>query len=441
MSNEEGGATPDPEEFKRFLEQFMAKKDGLDPEQLADFAGLARDPEQLAAMIKHLQDAIASTPGAGQTGVNWKLATEQAKAIARKDARPITDEQRKAINDAWNIGSLWLNQATSISELTTEPKLIGRELWVDEALPLFQALSSPIADRMSDALSRNLVENAPEELSGILGSASSLIKSAGGSMFAMQLGQALGQLSSEVLSAGDIGLPLFHEPRAALVVQNLAANLAELDVEQDQAYIYLVVRELAHARLFKHAKWLRDAIVTQITSYAGDLAIDNSRLADLAGELEGADLEALKSAIEKGAFIAAPNEEQQRALDAIETLLALVEGWVDVVTAEACKLLPKAAAMGEFVRRRRATGGPAEKTFGQLIGLELRPRRLREAAELWRVLGERLGSEKRDGLWAHPDLLPTAEDITNPAGLIERLTGGATGEDDIDRELRKLLGE
>ena len=441
MSNSEGGGTPDPEEFKRFLEQFMANKDGLDAEQLAEFAGLARDPEQLAALIKHLQDAIASTPAAQQTGVNWKVATEQAKAIARREARPIAEEQRKAVMDAWQIGSLWLNQATSVSELASEPKLIGRELWVDEALPLFQSLASPIADRMSDALSRNMVENAPEELSGILGSASGLIKSAGASMFAMQLGQALGQLSSEVLSAGDIGLPLFQEPRAALVVQNLANSLDELEVEQDQAYIYLVVRELAHARLFKHARWLREAIVAQISSYASDLAVDNSRLADLAGELEGSDLEALKSAIERGAFIAAPNEEQQRALDAIETLLALIEGWVETVTTEACRLLPKAGALSEFVRRRRATGGPAEKTFGQLIGLQLRPRKLREAAELWRLIGEKLGRDRRDALWNHPDLLPTAEDIANPAGLIDRLNNADSRDDEFDRELRDLLGE
>ena len=35
----------------------------------------------------------------------------------------------------------------------------------------------------------------------------------------------------------------------------------------------------------------------------------------------------------------------------------------------------------EAIRRRRATGGPAERTFATLVGLELRPRRLREAAD------------------------------------------------------------
>ncbi|MDE2386266.1 MAG: zinc-dependent metalloprotease [Actinomycetales bacterium] len=441
MSNNEGDFQPDPEEFKRFLEKFMSNRDGLDAEQLGEFAELARDPQQLAAIIQQLQEAINANPGGSETGVNWKLTIDQAKVVARKDARAISDEQRKSVADAAHIGGLWLDQATNMSALSSEPKLIGRELWIDEALPLFQALSAPVANRMSDALSKNLVDNAPEELSSILGSASGMIKSAGSAMFAMQLGQALGLLSSEVISGGDIGLPLFQEPRAALVAQNLAETLAELDVETDQAYIYLVVRELAHARLFKHAKWLRDAIVLQITAYASDLAIDNSRLADLAGELEGSDLESLKKAIEQGAFIAAPNDEQRRALESIENLLALIEGWVEVVTADACKLLPKSDALGEFVRRRRATGGPAEKTFGQLIGLELRPRRLREAAALWRSLGTQLGNDGRDSLWDHPDLLPRADEITNSDAIIARLQASAGGDDELDRELRNLLGE
>jgi hypothetical protein len=72
-------------------------------------------------------------------------------------------------------------------------------------------------------------------------------------------------------------------------------------------------------------------------------------------------------------------------------------------------------------RRRRATGGPAERTFATLVGLELRPRRLREATTLWQSLtdGAR-GIEGRDALWAHPDLLPTADDLDDPAVFVHR---------------------
>jgi uncharacterized protein (DUF2342 family) len=72
------------------------------------------------------------------------------------------------------------------------------------------------------------------------------------------------------------------------------------------------------------------------------------------------------------------------------------------------------------VRRRRAIGGPAERTFATLVGLEMRPRRLREAAALWEALREQQGTEGRDALWGHPDLLPTPDDLDDTAAFLRR---------------------
>ena len=446
MNDDQNGTNPsnglNPEDFEAFLRDFMSGQSGLDPAQLAAAAGLPNDPEALNQLIEQLRGALgAMNTTAGETGVNWELATTQAKAIAKSESLAILDSTRKAIADAVSIGSLWLNGATSISELTSEPKLLSRELWVADAVPLFQALAQPVADRMSEALSENMRLNAPEELNELLGNASGLMKSAGGALFAMQLGQALGKLSAEVLSGGDIGLPIFKDQRAAFVPQNLSTFVDGLDVEKDQAFIYLAVREMAHARLFKHSKWLRDSIVSQISNYAAGISIDNSRITELAEDFDPSNTDELRRALETGAFIAERTEEQNLALARIETLLALIEGWVDVVTEQATKLLPKAAAIAEAVRRRRATGGPAEQTFGTLIGLELRPRRLREAAAMWRTLDAALGSEKRDSLWDHPDLVPSSEDIDDPQRLIDKLSGLVSDNDSLDQELRDLLGE
>lgn len=110
-------------------------------------------------------------------------------------------------------------------------------------------------------------------------------------------------------------------------------------------------------------------------------------------------------------------------------MLALVEGWVDTVVNEVAEgRLPEAARLAEAVRRRRATGGPAERTFATLVGLELRPRRLREAGALWRALTEARGVEGRDAVWEHPDLMPTAEDLDDPESFVH----GKPGDVDLD---------
>ena len=128
--------------------------------------------------------------------------------------------------------------------------------------------------------------------------------------------------------------------------------------------------------------------------------------------------QSVQEALTGGLFAPQHTPEQEAALRRLETLLALVEGWVDaVVAAAAGDRMPGADALREASRRRRATGGPAEQTFATLVGLELRPRRLREAAALWWSVTEKHGVSGRDGLWSHPDLLPTRRRPRRPARL------------------------
>jgi len=117
----------------------------------------------------------------------------------------------------------------------------------------------------------------------------------------------------------------------------------------------------------------------------------------------------------EGIFTPEDTPQQKASLARLETALALIEGWVGhVVDTAAGDRLPAVAALGEAFRRRRAAGGPAEQTFAALVGLELRPRRLREAGALWAAVTEHRGVAGRDALWDHPDLLPTDEDFADP---------------------------
>jgi putative hydrolase len=424
-----------PEDFEALLRRFLAGEP-LDPEQIAKAAGLPVDPAALQQLLSKLTSAIV--PGETTEGLNWSLVETQAKQIAGANSRPVPESVGKAIDAAMATGSLWLDEVTEVASITSEPKLLSRELWVADSLGLFKDLATPVANRMSEALTENFKENLPEEFSGFMSQASGLMKSAGSVMFAMQMGQALGRMAEEVLSAGDIGLPIFKEPRPAFVAQNLAQLVDSLEEDSDQVYFYFVIRELAHARLFKQSKWLRDYTVNLITAYAREISIDNTRIIEMSENFDPADIGNIQKAFESGSLIAPRTPSQTIALERIETVLALIEGWVDCVTQAATTRLPRSAAIAEVVRRKRSAGGPAEKTFLTLIGLELRPRKLREAAAMWNEITNKVGIQKRDAIWSHPDLLPTDTDIQDPTALIAKLSNSAP-EDDMDQALRDLL--
>jgi len=427
------------DEFRDMLRDFLAGNTEIDPARLAGAAGLPNDPELVAQLIAQLQSALESSGD----GINWSLALEQAKGIATRSTVVSLPAERSALEQALHVASLWLDEVTSIAGLTSEPKLMSRQEWVTATMPVWTQLAEPVATSIADSLTAVLRENAPddEELDDMVQGASKMMRNIGGTLFAMQLGQVVGQLSSEVVSGGDIGIPLLDAEQAAVVPQNIVAFGAGLDIPADQVQLYLAVRELAHARLFRHAKWLRLQLLSAITESSRGTGVDLERLGDLATDLDPSNPEALREALKNGELIAPKTEEQLTALARLETTLALIEGWVDVVTAEATKRLPSSGAIAETVRRRRASGGPAESAFATLVGLELRPRRLREAAAMWQAVTDAVGDAARDALWSHPDLVPTGEDIDDPAGLVARLQAGAPEPDDVDQAIEDLLND
>lgn len=444
MAGDESDSSSDQspeEEFQELIRQlFGGGAGGIDPEQLSRLSGMNIDPAMMQAVMSQLQGAFA---GAGQGGIAWDMAERQALHIANQDGLGVTTGQRTDLDQAFSLATLWLSEATTISELPAPPQPLTRGGWVEATLPVWQQLAEPVATSIADALTAALSEQAPEDMQGLVQGAGRLMRTVGGSLFASQLGQVVGNLSKEVVSGGDVGIPLMPDGQAAILPQNFADFGRDLEVPDDQLALYVATRELAHARLFRHARWLRLHVISQVTDFARGVHVDTGALEDLASRFDPSEPEELRRALESGALLPERSEAQKAALARLENLLATIEGWVEVVTEDATSRLPSAPRIAEAVRRRRAVGGPAERALSTLVGLELRPRRMREAAAMWRAVTDAVGPAARDALWDYPDLMPQASDIDDPAALVARLEAHARGEepapDEMDDALARLL--
>lgn len=189
--------------------------------------------------------------------------------------------------------------------------------------------------------------------------------------------------------------------------------------------------------------WLANQLLSTVEAYARGMKIDIRGIEELAqgfDPMSMGDPSAMADLLNQGVFEPKSTPEQLAALERLETMLALIEGWVrTVVTAALGDRIPGTAALSETLRRRRATGGPAEQTFATLVGLELRPRKLAEAAVLWERLTTAVGVDARDKVWQHPDLLPEAADLDDPAAFIDRMLGGDTSG--IDSAIDQAIAE
>jgi putative hydrolase len=384
--------------------------------------GAMGDPAQFADALRQFADMLSWRGGP----VNWDLAKNVARhAIVAAGDPSVLDAQRREITEAVRLADLWLDEAAAFPSGVRKIEAWSRSEWLEATFPVWAKFCDPIAAKgveamsgMFNADSAQLGEDAPEELRqalgalgggagglGGLGGLAAMMRQIGGAMIGSQTGTAVGELAREVVGSSDIGLPLGAEGTAALLPAGVAEFGQGLSVDAGEVRIFLALREAAHQRLFAHVPWLRAYLLGAVEQYASGITVDVARLQEAMPEVDITNPEALRDALSgEGLFRPEDTPAQKAALSRLETALAR---------------LTHADALAEAIRRRRATGGPAERTFATLVGLELRPRRLREATTIWQGLTEARGIEGRDALWAHPDLLPVADDLENPDAFVE----------------------
>jgi putative hydrolase len=427
---------------------------GIDPEVAKMLQGMGIDRVDPAMLQMMTAQVRAMFSGDADEPFNVALATDTArKAVSAAGDRTVTAAQGAQVAQAAQVAGLWLDQVTSFEAPGISTHAWSRAEWVEATMPTWRSLVEPVAEGVGRAISgamrsqlEQLGEGAlPEGMlpagmdpKALLGQMEPMLARMSGSMFGLQVGQAVGALAQETVSGTEIGLPLVGDQAVALLPANVEVFAEGLEVDLEQVRLYLAVREAARVRLFADVPWLGPQLLAGVRDYARDITIDTERIESALQQVDPTDAEALQASLQDQLFRPDPSPAQRSALTRLETYLALVEGWVDVVTERATREhLPQTAALGEAVRRRRATGGPAEKVFSGLVGLELRPRRLRDAANLWAALEAKHGAAGRDAAWGHPDVAPTAADLDDPLGYVER--AGLPSGDDFDAALNQIL--
>ena len=408
-------------------------------------AGGGADPNQFAEALRQFADMLSYTGGP----VNWELAKNIARhTIAAKGDPSVLANERAAVTDALRLADLWLDDATAFPSGIKKIQAWSSSEWLEATFPVWSSLCEPIAAKAVDAMGSmaafdpsQIDADVPPEmramLSGMggLSALAPMMRQLGGAMLGSQIGTAVGDMAGDMASSTDIGLPLAPEGTAALLPAGVSAFGEGLSVDLNEVRLFLALREAAHHRLFGHVPWLRQHLLGAVEAYASGITVDMNRLRDALPDLDMSNPEeALREALSGEALFRPEDSPQQKAaLARLETALALVEGWVaTTVAAAADSRLDHAQGLAEAIRRRRASGGPAERTFATLVGLELRPRMLREAAALWADLTQARGVDGRDALWAHPDLLPTGEDLENPDAFLRGSTATELDISDLE---------
>ncbi len=419
----------------------MWKQMGIDP----------NNSSMMSMLQNQMQQFFSAQSPADRMGVSTDVAR---KTVAAESDPTVTAAQQREVDEAVRVAQMWVDPVTTLDAPTGSGLAWSRAEWVEATMPTWHRLVEPVADGVTAAMTgamdqqfgrlreEGLGDALPDlpgiDVGGLLGHLQPALRQLAGSVFSAQLGHGVGALAADLLSATEVGLPLLSSEDVALLPANIAAFTEGLGVDASEVRLYLAVREGARVRLFSQVPWLGPQLEAAVRDYARNIRIDTDAIEEQVRSMDLQNPGAIQEALQHKLFSPTPTAEQKAALGRLETSLALVEGWVDLVTDQATEgHLPDAAALGEALRRRRI-GGPAQKTFSGLVGLELSTRRLKDARNLWAALESSGGIELRDAPWEHPDIAPTGDDLDDPLGYVEKRRSAGT-TDDLDSALESLL--
>ena len=438
LMNQDSNRLPKPDEVKSLMQAFTSG--GLNS-------------------IDDMQRTVEQGP------INVQLATSIAlqQANSGDSITTVSAEQAQAIRLAMTEANLWLDSVTEFDPIGSEASVLTRAGWVEGTLDSWARFAAPVAQSMNEALaaviSQRLGDQFDGEIAGMFAGPvpipipegmkdpAQLMRLLGNTSFAMQLGHAAGDLSREVKGSFDQGIALLKNPAGGLIAQNALAYADSLEFDRSEVLTFLALIEAAHARLFAAVPWLMPRFEALIGKYARGIAIDLDAMEEQLRDVGSIDPESISGAMNLTKVGISDTPEQQEALESLETLLALVEGWVDCVTWKAGMAhIPHIEQLREMARRQRAVGGPAEQTFASLLGLQIRPKRMREACALWESIELSDGTDGRDAKWSHPDLLPTLpatdEQKADAQRAQEQDQSSSSGREiDWDAEFSNLLGD
>jgi len=417
-SGENGG--PDFEAMMRQMQEQMK----------AQFEQLGINPAGFVNPFTTLFSQVGQGASANEGVLSIATARETAKKFgSAQGLKPLGTKDLEVVKNAFEISEVWLNEATAFPAAPTDPTAASRLDWVNETMVGWHKTMEPLAAGLSDAISKLLDQaitaQAGESAEGAppIEMITMMLRSFIGTMIATQLGQSIGTLSTSVTGAHDVGLPLLDPARAIVIPENIELWAAELEIAKSEVFIYHALRESAVARLFANNPWLVSYIQSAVVEYGRGINIDIDAIQRQAQEAfekaqehmgdGAAQGDAMGFALDSGIFTPEESPAQKVALLKLETVLALIDGWTDEVSALAAgDRLPAIEQLRETLRRRRASAAPAQQLFSSMLGLQVSPKLTREASAFWKKIREVKSISERDQIWS--SLLPTADDLLDP---------------------------
>jgi putative hydrolase len=338
--------------------------------------------------------------------VNWRLAREIAESVAgpADPIDPWTDDQ---LRDLAATAQRLITAGTPLDALAGAEglRILDRRQWATANVEGLSYLAEPIAERLS-------------AMGGALGPE---LQPLGPALLGMQVGALVGLSSHRVLGQFDMVMTAGEPAPLTFIPENIAGLAMEHGLDPAQVQMWAALREVAFSAEMS-VPWTREHLLMLGHAHAEDFEPDHESIDEIQRLLQ--DPDAMRGLMDgEGGFDALQvpftSGETARSLGAF---VEFIEGYGDhIVERAGAPFLPDLSNIRVAAAQRRSQGAEGERAMYRALGLDPDPDTPAIGAAFCDDVARRWGEESLDRVWEGPEMLPTAEELTDPTGWAARV--------------------
>ncbi|MCA5893080.1 zinc-dependent metalloprotease [Isoptericola sp. NEAU-Y5] len=286
--------------------------------------------------------------------------------------------------------------------------VVDRATWARANMQSMRAMTDPVAAELG-------AQGSPTSAAARLAGAAEV-----GGLLALLSGRVLGQFDPYGQERG----------RLLLVAPNVLAVERALNLRPQDFRLWVCLHEQTHALQFATAPWLADHLRGRVEGLLGDVTSSSAALAKAPLRRKLAVVADTVLRAVRGELVTPLDgilgPEQRRELEEITAVMALLEGHADVmmdaVGPRAVRSVKTIRA--RFEKRRDGDAAPAlDLLLRRVLGLDAKLAQYRDGAAFVREVEEIVGRQGLNAVWAAPEHLPSAREISDARAWVRRVHG------------------
>ncbi len=288
-----------------------------------------------------------------------------------------------------------------------EGVVVDRAEWARRNIASFRRLLEPLLTRMATS-------SLPGPLAG-----------AGRATAGAQLGLVLGWMSTRVLGQYDLLLTETDGEDSGDVVAYVGPNIVSLERQHrfppQQFRLWIALHEVTHRCQFVGVPWLRGYFLSLVDQALSASVPDPKRLGEALRRAAEAVRERHNPLEEAGLLGLVAGPEQLEVISRIQALMSLLEGHGDVTMDRAgAGEVPEAQRFAAVLNERRARASFPARVLQQLLGIEAKLKQYAMGERFIAAVEAAGGPALLARVWEGPEMLPTMEEIRQPARWVAR---------------------